>query len=164
MTTNTAADARARTASEYVAALGIVFPFRRMDMVQAFEAGATYAAAEQQRDMPTIWVDPAGKGYPCFERRMTPKECREAIEMYEKRILELERQRIPRSDGEVRAQALEEAAQICDVLADGYARTGPDQAEIGLRNAGTYIRERALIPIAPDGVARKRAIPPLLND
>ncbi|WBO23909.1 hypothetical protein [Sphingomonas abietis] len=31
-------------------------------------------------DMPTIWEDPAGKGYPCFERPMTPAECRAAIE------------------------------------------------------------------------------------
>lgn len=58
----------------------------------------------------------------------------------------------PPINDDVRAMALEEAAQICDVLADGYARTGPDQAEIGLRNAGRFIRGRALIPIAPDGV------------
>jgi hypothetical protein len=30
-------------------------------------------------DWPTIWEDPAGKGYPCFERPMTIKEINEAV-------------------------------------------------------------------------------------
>lgn len=42
------------------------------------------------REMPTIWEDPAGKGYPCFERPMTAKEARETIDRYAARIAKLE--------------------------------------------------------------------------
>jgi len=43
-------------------------------------------------EMPTIWEDPAGKGYPCFERPMTPRECKETIDGLMARIGELEGQ------------------------------------------------------------------------
>jgi hypothetical protein len=47
-------------------------------------------SASGEVDMPTIWEDPAGKGYPCFERSMTPKEARETIERFGARIAALE--------------------------------------------------------------------------
>ena len=44
-----------------------------------------------EQHMPTIWEDPAGKGYPCFERPMTPNEARETIERWGMRLALLEK-------------------------------------------------------------------------
>jgi hypothetical protein len=43
-----------------------------------------------EADMPTIWEDPAGKGYPCFEWPLTLKEANAMIERFGTRIVELE--------------------------------------------------------------------------
>lgn len=42
-------------------------------------------------DMPTVWEDPAGKGYLCQERPMTPAEARAEIEALRARETELRR-------------------------------------------------------------------------
>lgn len=53
------------------------------------------AAVEAERkhiesEMPTTWYDPAGKGYPCFERPMTASECRQLMDFLSDKIFELE--------------------------------------------------------------------------
>lgn len=60
--------------------------------LQAFARHRIEATRAALADMPTIWEDPAGKGYPCFERPMTPAEARETVERYVRRIVELEGQ------------------------------------------------------------------------
>lgn len=42
-------------------------------------------------EMPTVMEDPAGKGYPCQERPMTPAEARDVIEALRAREAELRR-------------------------------------------------------------------------
>lgn len=54
---------------------------RAADLIESLSAA--------QDQMPTIWEDPAGKGYPCFERPMTPAECRDTIERYQAEIASL---------------------------------------------------------------------------
>lgn len=46
-------------------------------MIASFEAEVRKDALS---GMPTILEDPAGKGYPCFERPMTPTEAKECID------------------------------------------------------------------------------------
>lgn len=58
-------------------------------------------------EMPTIWEDPAGKGYPCFERPMTAKEAREEVETLRARVVELEASRTPVSEERAKAAYLE---------------------------------------------------------
>ncbi len=48
------------------------------------------AGAGEASEMPTIWEDPACKGYPCFERPMTPAECKQMIDRLSDRVTELE--------------------------------------------------------------------------
>lgn len=55
--------------------------------------------------MPTIYEDPAGKGYPCFERPMTPAECKAQMEEYGSALADAERK-------------LEEARRERDTLHD----------------------------------------------
>lgn len=46
--------------------------------------------ADLMADMPTIGEDPAGKGYPCFFRPMTPLECKETFERLAQRAIDAE--------------------------------------------------------------------------
>lgn len=59
--------------------------YRRTTPAQGLDA-----ATIERQEMPTIWEDPAGKGYPCFERPMTPNEARETIDRLGQRVVELE--------------------------------------------------------------------------
>lgn len=62
---------------------------------------------------PTIWEDPAGKGYPCFERPMTPQEARETIERLSARVVELESRPAPTEE---RMQAYERVTEYIAYL------------------------------------------------
>jgi hypothetical protein len=70
---------------------------------------AIKALIEERDGMPTIWEDPAGKGYPCFERRMTAAECKETIERFADRL----------AASEAECARLREALELArDVLGD----------------------------------------------
>lgn len=49
------------------------------EFAAAIDAHRLQSVAAATAGMPTIWEDPAGKGYPCFERPMTPAEVREGL-------------------------------------------------------------------------------------
>lgn len=59
-------------------------------LVQAFARHRLQSVAAATAGMPTIWEDPAGKGYPCFERPMTPAEAKDAIDRDGQMIVRLE--------------------------------------------------------------------------
>lgn len=56
----------------------------RLEMIARHRIEATRALlaeiASYKAAMPTVWEDPAGKGYFCYERPMTPAEAKEAVE------------------------------------------------------------------------------------
>lgn len=66
---------------------------RSDDYEQGCEAAMRFrlqSVAAATAGMPTIWEDPAGKGYPCFERPMTPAEARATIDLYEREIARMQ--------------------------------------------------------------------------
>jgi hypothetical protein len=55
-----------------------------------FAAALSPSEVQPASEMPTIWEDPAGKGYPCQERPMTPKEASETIDRLSAQVVEME--------------------------------------------------------------------------
>jgi hypothetical protein len=52
----------------------------RLSVAGLFVRHRLQSVAAATAGMPTIWEDPAGKGYPCFERPMTPAEAKAALD------------------------------------------------------------------------------------
>jgi hypothetical protein len=88
-------------------------------LVQAF---ARFEAS-LSTDMPVIWEDPAGKGYPCFSRPMTPTEARETLDRRAAQIIDLS------TDKERLIEALREARLQLEYV-DGRLPTGTTPAVI----------------------------------
>lgn len=82
------------------------------------------ATSQEGERMPTLWEDPAGKGYPCFERPMTPNEARETIDRLSAQIVAYENAATPTPP--TLSEDLREAAQaVIEQAFDFYkARNG----------------------------------------
>ena len=97
-----------------------------------------------ERDMPTILTDPAGKGYACFERPMTPAEAKRCIEDYGVQVSALEAQ-VAGADARVK-EGVERCAVIAEAHSDDRPNIGHDYRwhdgyQDGCRGAATAIRE-----------------------
>lgn len=74
-------------------ALADALPAIRKALAKAPVSGDGWRA-----EMPTIWEDPAGKGYPCFERPMTPSEAKDTIDWYGRMLAKLQNALNPFAD------------------------------------------------------------------
>lgn len=72
--------------------------------------------AAEQAAMPTIWEDPAGKGYPCFGCPMTPAEAKAAIDRYAQEVIAL----TERAEGEPdrMREVVERCAKVAETVGD----------------------------------------------
>ncbi|WP_303763854.1 hypothetical protein [Sphingobium yanoikuyae] len=92
--TEPVADAGGVTEDDVIGLINIVTDLAEVDALDKaypevwgrLDAMVNHAVAAATAGMPTIWEDPAGKGYPCFERPMTPAEARATIDRYGREI------------------------------------------------------------------------------
>ncbi|WP_010337765.1 hypothetical protein [Sphingobium yanoikuyae] len=96
--THPVADAGGVTEDDVIGLINIVTDLAEVDALDKaypevwgrLDAMVNHAVAAATAGMPTIWEDPAGKGYPCFERPMTPAEARDTIDHYGREIARLQ--------------------------------------------------------------------------
>lgn len=73
-------------------ALGWLMDDERKVVLHALAAHRHEATRALMVEMPAIMIDPAGKGYPCMERPMTPAEAKWGLEDMDRRNIALSAQ------------------------------------------------------------------------